>query len=167
MILVLMGVSGSGKTTVGKILAERLGWSFVEGDDFHTPSNIAKLHAGIPLNDDDRAPWLAALEQRIDEARERGESLVLACSALKHRYQAYLRHDRDDIHYVWLEGSEELIRERLKGRKGHFMNPSLLDSQFQTLEPPDGALRVEIGPPAEDVADEILRRLPPRWEGTS
>ena len=146
MILVLMGVSGTGKTTVGKILADRLGWTFVEGDDYHPAANKAKMHAGIPLTDEDRWPWLDALRHRIDEARERGENLVLACSALKHAYQVYLRHDLDLVHYVYLEGSEALIRERLAHRTGHFMNPGLLHSQFETLEPPEQALRVDVGP---------------------
>lgn len=145
MIVVLMGVSGSGKTTVGKLLAEQLGWTFVEGDDYHPRSNVEKMSAGQPLTDDDRRPWLAALRERIDQARGSGENLVLACSALKHSYQDYLeRHDPAHVRYVYLHGPEELIAQRLADRKGHFMNPSLLHNQFETLQPPTHAVRVGI-----------------------
>src|SRR5690242_16152180 len=105
MIVVLMGVSGSGKTTVGRILAAELGWTFVDADDFHPAANIDKMRRGIPLADEDRRPWLRALAARIDRARSRGEDLVLACSALKHAYQDYLRHGLDDVRLVWLSGS--------------------------------------------------------------
>lgn len=157
--LVVMGVSGSGKTTVGKMLAEKLGWHFVEADDYHSEANKAKMHAGIPLTDEDRRPWLRALAGRIDQARDRGENIVLACSALKHDYQVYLRQGMDIVHYVYLQGTEAQIRERLSHRTGHFMNPSLLDSQFETLQPPEHAVLVDIGPPAGELADQIIARL--------
>ena len=160
MVVVLMGVSGSGKTTIGKILAEKLGWTFIEGDDFHPPANVAKMRAGTPLTDTDRAPWLAALRERVDAACERGENAVLACSALKHAYQDYLeKHEPECVQYVYLHGSEELIRQRLAERKGHFMNPGLLHSQFETLEPPADALRVEVSGTPEANADEIRHKL--------
>jgi gluconokinase len=160
MVIVLMGVSGSGKTTVGKILADRLGWTFVEGDDFHPPANVAKLRAGEPLTDADRAPWLADLRERVDAACARGENVVLACSALRHAYRDYLeKHEPECVHYVYLHGSEELIRQRLAARKGHFLNPTLLHSQFETLEPPTDALRVEVSAAPEVVADEIRQKL--------
>jgi gluconokinase len=160
MIVVLMGVSGSGKTTVGKVLAQQLGWTFLDADDFHPAANIEKMRRGVPLNDDDRRPWLAALRDRLDAARTRGEDVVLACSALKHDYQVYLsQHDPDEIRYVYLHGSEELIRRRLAARTGHFMSPSLLHSQFETLEPPEHALEVDVAPPPETVAAEIRQRL--------
>jgi gluconokinase len=160
MIVVLMGVSGSGKTTIGKVLAERLGWTFVEGDDFHPPANVEKMRAGAPLTDADRAPWLAALRERIDAAAARGENVVLACSALKHAYQDYLeQHEPELVEYVHLHGSEELIRRRLAARTGHFMNPGLLHSQFETLEPPEHALRVDVSGTPEETADEIRRKL--------
>jgi gluconokinase len=160
MIVVLMGVSGSGKTTVGKLLAERLGWRFVEADDYHPPSNVAKMAAGVPLNDEDRRPWLAAVKRQIDEACKRGENVVVACSALKHAYQEYLERDEPAcVEYVYLHGSPELIRQRLAHRTGHFMNPNLLPSQFQTLEPPAGALSVDVSPPPEEIAAEIQRKL--------
>jgi len=160
MIVVLMGVSGSGKTTVGKILAHDLGWTFVEADDYHPAANVEKMRRGVPLDDDDRRPWLQALRERIDEAVERGEDVVLACSALKHSYQDYLeKHHPDNVRYVHLRGSEELIRRRLAERKGHFMNPGLLHSQFETLEPPGDALQVDIAPPPEVIAAEVRRQL--------
>jgi gluconokinase len=160
MIIVLMGVSGSGKTTVGKVLARQLGWTFLDADDYHPTANIEKMRKGIPLNDDDRRPWLQALRQRVEEACARGESVVLACSALKHVYQEYLQHEEPEcIHYVYLNGSEELIRRRLASRKGHFMNPNLLHSQFETLEPPENAVQVDVAPGPEIIAAEIRRKL--------
>ncbi len=156
MIVVLMGVSGSGKTTVGKILARDLGWTFLEGDDFHPQANVEKMHRGEPLDDDDRRPWLDALRQRIDQACEQGENVVLACSALKHAYQHYLeQHAPRRVHYVHLRGSEDLIRRRLAQRKGHFFPPSLLHSQFETLEPPQDALQVDVADPPEVIAARI------------
>lgn len=160
MVIVLMGVSGSGKTTVGEILAGQLGWAFVEADDYHPAANVEKMRGGTPLTDADRRPWLRAVRARIDEACERGENVVVACSALKHEYQDYLeRYDPACVRYVYLHGSEELIRERLAARKGHFMNPSLLHSQFETLEPPAGEVRVDAAPPPEVVAADVKEKL--------
>jgi gluconokinase len=160
MILVLMGVSGSGKTTVGKELAHQLGWTFVDADDFHPPANVAKMHRGEPLTDKDRRPWLAAIHERLLEAYLRHENVVLACSALKHAYRDYLQHeDPDRIYFVYLRGSEELIRQRLAARKGHFMNPALLHSQFETLESPEDAIEVDITPPPHEIAANIRRKL--------
>jgi gluconokinase len=141
-------------------LAEQLGWPFIDADDYHPKSNIEKMRRGIPLNDDDRRPWLAELRHVIDEACEGGRDLVVACSALKHAYQEYLEHDaRLCVRYVYLEGSEALIRHRLAGRKGHFMNPSLLHSQFETLEPPEHAVRVDVSASPEAIAGEIRKQL--------
>jgi gluconokinase len=160
MIVVLMGVSGSGKTTVGQVLARELGWTFLDADAYHPAANIEKMHRGIPLNDEDRRPWLEALRRRVDEAWDRGENVVLACSALKHAYQDYLERDVPEaVRYVYLYGSEELIRRRLAARKGHFMNTGLLHSQFETLEPPEDAIRVDVTPAPEVIAAEIRRRL--------
>jgi gluconokinase len=159
MIVVLMGVTGSGKTTVGRVLARELGWAFYDADDSHPPSNIEKMRRGIPLSDSDRKPWLEALAHLIDNAQSRGEDVVLACSALKHAYQEYLRHDLDGVHYVVLYGSPEIIRQRLQARKGHFMDPSLLPSQLEILEPPDDAIQVDVAASPEQIAQEIMRRL--------
>jgi gluconokinase len=160
MVVVLMGVSGTGKTTVGKVLAAELGWTFVEGDDFHPVANVAKMKAGIPLNDEDRRPWLQALRRRIEAACRQGENIVLACSALKRDYRQYLeRDDLECVYYVFLHGSKDLISSRLAKRKGHFMDPNLLQSQFEALEVPEGTLQVEITPPPEIIAAEIRRNL--------
>jgi len=160
MVVVLMGVSGSGKTTVGKILARELGWTFVEADDFHPAANVEKMSRGVPLDDHDRRPWLQALRRRVEEACRNGENAVLACSALKHSYQDYLEgHAPDCVRYVHLRGSEELIRRRLAERKGHFMDPDLLRSQFEALEPPADAIQVDITPAPEVIAAEIRREL--------
>jgi gluconokinase len=160
MIVVLMGVSGSGKTTVGQALARELGWTFIDADDYHPAANVEKMHRGIPLTDDDRRPWLAALRRRLDAVCAAGGNAVLACSALKHAYQEYLGHHAPGcVRYVYLCGSEELIRRRLAARTGHFMNPSLLHSQFETLEPPEDALTVDVTPPPDALVDQIRREL--------
>jgi gluconokinase len=155
-----MGVSGSGKSAVGGLLARQLGWTFLDADDFHPAANIDKMHRGIPLNDEDRRPWLDAIERRLKDADKRGENVVLACSALKHAYQHYLaQFDPASVRFVYLVGSEELIRHRLAQRKGHFMNPALLHSQFETLEAPEEAVQVDITPPPEVIVAEIRRQL--------
>jgi gluconokinase len=160
MIVILMGVSGSGKSTVGKLLARDLGWTFVEADDFHPAANIEKMRHGIPLDDEDRRPWLDAIRQRLEVAHARGEKVVLACSALKHAYQEYLKHySPEAVRFVYLVGSEEMIRERLAARTGHFMNPALLHSQFETLEPPVEALRVNITAAPEAMVAAIRLQL--------
>jgi gluconokinase len=155
-----MGVSGSGKTTVGQILASQLGWTFADADDFHPAANVEKMHRGIPLNDADRLPWLDAVRHRLQEAEARHENIVLACSALMHSYQHYLAEFAPAaVHYVYLIGSEELIRQRLAERKGHFMNPQLLHSQFEALEAPEHAVQVDIAPPPAAIAVEIRQKL--------
>ncbi|MFO0807908.1 MAG: gluconokinase [Gemmataceae bacterium] len=160
MIVVLMGVSGSGKTTVGRILARSLGWPFLDADDYHPAANIEKMTRGVPLDDADRRPWLETLRRLVDEACDRRESIVLACSALKHSYQEYIRQDiPTQVRFVYLSGSEELIRRRLAARTGHFMNPALLHSQFEILEPPDASLRVDVAPDPETIVAEIRHRL--------
>src|SRR5476649_1404329 len=135
--LIVMGVSGSGKSTIADRLAERLGWTFEDGDRFHPASNVAKMSAGHPLTDEDRWPWLQAIADEIDRVCTAGEHAVIACSALKRAYRDILVHGRNDVRIVYLNGTEPLIAGRLAQRKGHFMPPGLLASQFKTLESPD------------------------------
>ncbi len=160
--LVLMGVSGSGKSTIADRLAARLDWRFEDGDGFHPPGNVAKMSAGQPLTDDDRRPWLQAIADEIDRVSRQGERLVVACSALKRSYRDILSHGRKDIRFVFLNGSYELIAGRLAARKGHFMPPGLLASQFKTLEPPDTSehpVTVSIDAPVETIVDDIIHQL--------
>jgi carbohydrate kinase (thermoresistant glucokinase family) len=134
--IVVMGVSGSGKTTVARLLAERLGWAFAEADEFHSPANVAKMRAGIPLTDDDRAPWLAAIADRIDSARDANEPIVVTCSALKRRYRDIIAGSRPDVALVYLKGDYDTIVQRMAARPHHYMPVSLLKSQFEALEEP-------------------------------
>jgi carbohydrate kinase (thermoresistant glucokinase family) len=164
-IAVLMGVSGSGKTTVARGVARRLGWQLLEGDSFHPPENVAKMHAGTPLTDEDRWPWLHAIAQQIDALRARGEPAVVACSALKRSYRDILIGSRKDVVLVYLQGSKQLIAGRLAARKGHFMPPALLDSQFATLEEPgddEHPVVVSIAPPPDAIIDAVVRQLQER-----
>jgi gluconokinase len=160
--LVLMGVSGSGKTTIADRLAERLGWTFEDGDRFHPASNVAKMSAGHPLTDEDRWPWLQAISDEIDRVCTAGEHAVIACSALKRVYRGILVHGRDDVRIIYLKGTQELIADRLAQRKGHFMPPGLLDSQFKTLEPPveaENPVTVSIDASVEAIVDDIVHQL--------
>ena len=158
MIIIVMGVSGSGKTTVGQLLAGRLGCGFSDADDFHPVANVEKMRAGVPLTDDDRAPWLAALRRAIDGWQATGESHVVACSALREAYRGVLSPGGDVV-FVHLKGSPEVIAARLATRRGHYMNPNLLASQFATLEEPEGAIAVDIVLPPDVIVDEIAARL--------
>jgi gluconokinase len=160
--LIVMGVSGCGKSTVGEGLGKRLAWPFRDGDSFHSPANVAKMHAGIPLTDEDRWPWLAAIAAWIAELRAKGEHGIVACSALKRVYRDALRDGHEDVRFVFLQGSKELIASRLAARKDHFMPPSLLDSQFATLEPPgadEKPIAVSIDQPAEGIVADAIRQL--------
>lgn len=159
MILILMGVSGSGKTTIGHLLADDLGWPFYDGDSFHPPENVAKMSQRIPLTDADRQPWLAALRQFIDTHLAEGPPAVLSCSALKRGYRDALGIDRPGVRLVYLQGSFELIRGRLENRTDHFMPTDLLRSQFEALETPENALIVDVDAEPEAVAAEIRNRL--------
>jgi carbohydrate kinase (thermoresistant glucokinase family) len=162
IVLVLMGVSGSGKTTVARIIAERLHWAFEEGDALHPPANVAKMHAGHPLDDDDRAPWLAKIADWVDGQLDAGESGVITCSALKRKYRALIDRRGERVEFVWLHGTRELIASRLGARQGHFMPSSLLDSQFETLEEPGAGepfIRVEIDGTPEAIAEAVLSAL--------
>jgi gluconokinase len=160
--LIVMGVSGSGKSTIAEKLAERLGWSYEDGDKFHPPSNVAKMSAGHPLTDADRWPWLIAIAEEIDRVSRAGQHAVIACSALKRAYRDVLVHGRDDVRIIFLKGTQALIASRLTQRKGHFMPPGLLESQFETLEPPgadENALTVSIDAPVDAIVDDIVRQL--------
>ncbi len=159
--IIVMGVCGCGKSLVGSLLAAKLGGVFEDGDDFHPPSNKAKMSAGTPLTDDDRWPWYAVLRQRIEAMRDTTSIYVLACSALKPIYRDKLRaHDADaTLRFVLLEGSRELIASRLAARKGHFMPPALLDSQLATLETTPDLIRVSIDQTPEQIVDDILQKL--------
>lgn len=160
--IVVMGVSGAGKTTIAEALAERLGYTCRDADEFHPPSNIAKMSAGTPLTDDDRWPWLRAIAAAIDEAGKTGKPMVVTCSALKHAYRDVLLHGRDDVVFAYLKGSRELIAARLKQRKGHFMPPALLDSQFATLEEPrpdEPVITLDIDHPVNEIVDTLVATL--------
>lgn len=160
LVLVIMGVSGSGKTTVGKGLAERLGWPFFEGDDYHPEANLQKMEQGDSLTDEERRPWLENLRDVIDRLVEEGRSGVITCSALKESYRRVLREGREDrVRFVYLEGSYALIHERMEQRKGHFFDAGLLESQFEALEPPEQALTVRIDQPPGQILDDVARRL--------
>ncbi len=164
-VLIVMGVSGSGKTTVAEALDRRLGWPFQEGDDLHPAANVAKMHAGIPLDDDDRWPWLDAIASWIGARLADGGAGVVTCSALKRAYRERLAGGRSGVRIVYLHASSELLHERLAKRRGHFMPASLLDSQLATLEEPgpdENPIRIEdVGTP-DQVADAIMAALPKR-----
>jgi gluconokinase len=165
MIAVVMGVSGSGKTTVARGVAERKGWALLEGDAFHPSANVAKMHAGVPLTDEDRWPWLQAIAHEIDSLRGQGKSAAVACSALKRAYRDVLIGIRPDVVLVYLQGSQSLIAERLAARKNHFMPPALLASQFATLEEPgedEHPVVVSIAQPPDAIVDEVIRKLEER-----
>ena len=160
--LVVMGVSGSGKSTIADHLAKRLGWRYEDGDRFHPPANVAKMSAGHPLTDEDRWPWLRAIADEIDRLAAAGERAVIACSALKRAYRDILVHGRDDVRIVFLQGTQELIAARLVARKGHFMPSGLLASQFKTLERPEADERpiiASIDAPVEKIVDDIVTQL--------
>jgi gluconokinase len=160
--LVVMGVSGSGKSTIADQLAERLGWRFEDGDRFHPASNVAKMSAGHPLTDEDRWPWLQAIADEIDRVCLAGTHAVIACSALKRAYRDILVHGRDDVRIVYLKGTQALIADRLAARKNHFMPSGLLESQFKTLEPPapsENPVTVSIDGSVDAIVDDIVRQL--------
>jgi gluconokinase len=168
MIVVVMGVAGSGKTTVGTMLADAMHSPFLDGDSLHPKTNVEKMRLGIPLTDADRAPWLSAIHARMLDAFRRGESLVVGCSALKQSYRAVLA-DGLPITWVYLKGSAELIRSRLQHRTSHFMKADMLTSQFDALEEPPDALVADVSQPPSAIVEQILAALggqQPRWEGS-
>jgi gluconokinase len=156
-VLIVMGVSGSGKTTVGQALARRLGYEFVEGDEFHSRANREKMHAGLPLSDADRAPWLEILRSRIATLMARHGNAVVTCSALKHAYREVL--SRDGVRFIYLKASADVVRGRLARRRRHFFNPALLDSQFAALEEPRDAIVVDANQSDLDVVNDIVVQL--------
>ena len=157
-VIVLIGVSGSGKTTVGRLLSEELGWKYYEGDDFHPQANVEKMKNGVPLNDADRRPWLETLRDLIRNCLEGGDSAVVACSALKESYREILLVDERVI-LIYLKGDYELIRQRLRKRRGHFLDPKLLDSQFAALEEPEAAMQVYVSLSPGEIVKSIRSRL--------
>ena len=161
MIIVVFGVSGAGKTTVGKLLADELGWRFIEADDFHPAANIEKMRNGHPLNDEDRWPWLECLRNQIEQLLAAGKNAVMACSALKRAYRDRLRAG-DNIKFVFLRGDYALVEKQLRGRRGHFMNPELLRSQFDDLQEPkpdEKVLTIELGATPAEIVEKIKTKL--------
>jgi gluconokinase len=158
MIVIVMGTTGSGKTTIGTLLANRLAWEFVDADEFHPPANVEKMKHGIPLTDADRAPWLKALHDKIVEWAAEKRNVVLACSALKQSYRDELRAS-PEVKFVYLKGSYELFSQRVLARKGHFAKQDLLASQFTTLEEPAEAIIVDAARTPEEIVSEVHRQL--------
>jgi gluconokinase len=159
MVIVIMGVSGAGKTTVGSLLASKLHWSFRDGDEFHPAANVAKMASGSPLTDDDRWPWLQAIHAYLSKTLAGGSSAVVACSALKAEYRRRLADGLPVVRFVHLSGTPELLAQRVEGRRDHFMPPGLLGSQLAILEAPSDALVVDIAQSPEALTEEIIRRL--------
>ncbi|MCE9669108.1 gluconokinase [Myxococcus stipitatus] len=159
MVVIVMGVTGAGKSTVGKALAESLGWRFLDADDLHSAANVAKMAAGIPLEDSDRWPWLAAIRAQIQEALESGEDLVVASSSLKRVHRDTLAVDSERMRWVYLHAPREVLARRMSQRHGHFMPSSLLDSQLATLEVPHRAVPIDVTPPPAEVVARIRESL--------
>ena len=158
MIVIVMGVTGAGKTTVGRLLAEQLGWQFADADDFHPPSNVEKIRRGVALTDADRQPWLARLRAAITQWIAEGSNVVLACSALKRSYRQELAAG-PEVRFVYLKGSVDLIEARVRQRHGHFAGEQILAGQFSDLEEPEGAVTVEIASPPPEIVAEIRQKL--------
>jgi gluconokinase len=158
MIVVIMGVSGAGKTTVGRLLAKELGWNFCDADDFHSAANKDKMSRGVALTDEDRADWLISLRQLLNQCNATSRSVVLTCSALKQEYRNVLRVN-NEVHFVYLQGSHQQIEARMKERKGHYMKPEMLKSQFEILEEPKDALTVDIS----QTPKEIIKLIHNAW----
>ena len=158
MVLIIMGVAGCGKTSVGKMLSEKLVWKYYEGDEYHPKENVEKMSNGIPLNDEDRMPWLLKLRSIIEDSLSNGENIILSSSALKEAYRKILKVD-DRVKFIYLKGSYELIEGRMKLRKEHFMKPGMLKSQFDALEEPTYAIVIDINQPLEKIVENILQKI--------
>lgn len=158
MIIVIMGIAGSGKTTVGELLAEKLHWPFYDADDFHPKSNIDKMRKGFPLKDDDRWPWLQILKNNMAEWNRAGNA-ILACSALKEAYREILNEKVNDVKWVLLNGSRQIVEERITKRAGHFMKAGLIDSQLQILEIPEYALILDVNQSPEELTGSIIEKF--------
>jgi gluconokinase len=158
VILLMMGPAGSGKTTVGELLAGQLGWEFADGDSFHSAANIEKMRRGVPLDDNDRIPWLNSIREAMEKWDAQGRNVVLACSALKREYRRRLQIN-PNVKLVYLKGSYELLRERLHARKGHYAGEQLLASQFADLEEPSDAVTVDAARTPEEIVAEIRKEL--------
>ena len=156
---IVMGVSGCGKSSVGQSLTQSLGWDFYDADDFHPPANVAKMASGIPLDDSDRAPWLASLHDMISSSLKADKSGVLACSALKERYRQQLMDGNDGVQIVYLKGSYDLIWSRMVKRTDHYMKPHMLRSQFETLEEPTNAITIDISMSMQDIVQKIISEM--------
>ena len=158
-VLVLIGPMGCGKTTIGKLLSQKLGWPFYDGDDFHPPQNVDKMRQGIPLDDKDRMPWLKTLRSEIKTWLDSGQCALLACSALKQQYRDILDIDQKQVISVYLKGSYELLQERIGARQHPYMNKQLLQSQIEAMQAPDGGLTIDISPAAEEIAETIISSI--------
>jgi gluconokinase len=161
VVIIICGVAGAGKTTIAQLLAQELEWKFYDADDFHSVANIAKMESGVPLTDEDRQPWLGKLRELVQECLMAGKNAVLACSALKKAYRDRLRVS-EEVKFIFLRGNRSTITEHLQQRRGHFMNPALLDSQFEDLEEPqpsEHALSLELGRNFRDLVELIKTKL--------
>lgn len=154
-----MGVSGSGKSTVGRLLAQRLEWPYYEGDEYHGAANIEKMAKGIALTDEDRLPWLASIKTVIDERSASGSHAVIACSALRRNYRRRLAAHVEGIRFVYLKGSIQVLRSRMESREGHYMKAGMLESQFASLEEPNDAIVVDVAQPARDIVARLAVEL--------
>jgi gluconokinase len=159
MFYVIMGVSGTGKSTIGKLLSDRTGWDFYDADDFHSPANLDKLNRGIALTDSDRLPWLKELQQLIAQVLDSRKQGILACSALKAQYRQILQGGSSEVVFIYLKGDYDCIQNRVQQRTGHFMNPNLLRSQFDTLEEPQNALTIDVALNPGAMVEEILKKI--------